>query len=54
MRIVYDPEVDALHIWLQETTVTTKELAEGVSADYDRNGQLAESRSLTPPSVWME
>ncbi len=41
MKIVYDPEVDCLHIWLQETTVTTKELTEGVSADYDRNGQLA-------------
>ena len=41
MKIVYDPKVDALHIWLQETTVTTKELADGVSADYDRNGQLA-------------
>jgi len=41
MKIVYDREVDALHIWLQETTVTTKEIAEGVSADYDRNGQLA-------------
>ncbi len=41
MKIVYDPDVDALHIWLQETTVTTKEVAEGVSADYDRNGQLA-------------
>ena len=38
MKIVYDPEVDALHIWLQETTVTTKEVAEGISADYDRNG----------------
>jgi len=41
MKIVYDPEVDTLHIWLQETTVTTKELADGVSADYNRNGQLA-------------
>ena len=41
MKIVYDPEMDALHIWLQETTVMTKEIADGVSADYDQNGQLA-------------
>ncbi len=41
MKIVYDPKSDALHIWLQETAVTAKEVAEGVSANYDRNGQLA-------------
>ena len=41
MKIVYDPVADTLHLWLQETTVTTKELGDGVSADYDRNGQLA-------------
>lgn len=41
MKIVYDPQADTLHLWLQETTVTIKELAEGVSADYDQNGQLA-------------
>lgn len=41
MKIVYDAEADALHILFQETTVTTKHLAEGIAADYDRNGQLA-------------
>ena len=41
MKIVYDREVDALHVWLQEATVTTVELAPGIAADYDRDGQLA-------------
>lgn len=41
MRITYDPEADALYIRFQETTVTTKHLAEGVAADYDRDGRLA-------------
>ena len=41
MKIVYDPEVNALHISLRETTVTTEELAEGIAADYDALGQLA-------------
>lgn len=41
MKISYDAEVDALSISFRETTVTTKHLAEGISADYDSNGQLA-------------
>ncbi len=41
MKISYDAEVDALSISFRETTVTTKPLAEGISADYDSNGQLA-------------
>jgi uncharacterized protein YuzE len=41
MRISYDPEVDALSIIFRDTTVTTKELAEGIAADYDRDGRLA-------------
>jgi YD repeat-containing protein len=41
MRITYDQEVDALYIRLQETTVTTKHLAEGIAADYDAEGRLA-------------
>jgi uncharacterized protein YuzE len=41
MRIAYDPEVDALSITFRETTVTTKHLAEGIAADYDREGRLA-------------
>lgn len=41
MRITYDPEVDALYIRFMETTVTTKHLAEGLAADYDKDGILA-------------
>jgi len=36
MNISYDAEVDALSIAFRETTVTTKHLAEGISADYDK------------------
>ena len=41
MRISYDAEADALSITFRETTVTTKHLAEGIAADYDRDGRLA-------------
>ena len=41
MKITYDPEVDALSIIFRETTVTSKHLAEGITADYDRDGRLA-------------
>ena len=41
MKISYDPEVDALSIVFRETTVTSKHLAEGITADYDRDGRLA-------------
>jgi uncharacterized protein YuzE len=41
MKISYDPEVDALSILFRETTVTTKNLGEGIAADYDSEGRLA-------------
>jgi uncharacterized protein YuzE len=41
MKITYDHEVDALYIRFKETTVTTRQLAEGISADYDAEGRLA-------------
>jgi YD repeat-containing protein len=41
MKIVYDPQVDALAITFRDTTVTTKHLAEGIAADYDEQGRLA-------------
>ena len=40
MRIVYDPQVDALSIIFRDTTVTTQELAEGIAAEYDAEGRL--------------
>lgn len=41
MRITYDPEVDALYIMFKETKVTTKQIGEGIAADYDSQGRLA-------------
>ena len=41
MKITYDPEVDALSIIFRDTTVTSKHLAEGITAEYDREGRLA-------------
>jgi len=41
MKIAYDPEIDALSIFFRETTVTTRELGEGIAADYDAQGRLA-------------
>ena len=41
MKIVYDPEVDALSITFRETSVTTHELGEGIALDYDEQGKLA-------------
>jgi len=43
MKISYDAEVDALSITFRKTTVTTKHLAEGIVADYDKDGRLAAS-----------
>lgn len=40
MRIRYDPEVDALSIIFRETTVTTRELAEGIEGEFDAQGRL--------------
>jgi len=40
MKITYDAEVDALAIIFQESEVITKELAEGITAEYDRNSRL--------------
>ena len=39
--ITYDREVDALYIRFTETTVLTKELGEGIAADFDADGRLA-------------
>ncbi len=42
MKITYDPEVDAVYIRFRETTVTIQHLAEGIAADYDVEGHLAD------------
>ena len=36
MKISYDAEVDALSITFRETTVTTRHLTEGISADHEK------------------
>ena len=41
MRIAYDKEVDALRIIFRETTVTSKELGDGIAVDMDAEGRLA-------------
>lgn len=41
MRITYDSEVDALYIRFKDTTGTTRHLENGVSLDYDTQGNLA-------------
>ena len=40
MKISYDSEVDALSIVFRETSVTTKQLAEGIAAEYDSEDRL--------------
>jgi uncharacterized protein YuzE len=41
VKLIYDEEIDALSIVFRDTTVTTKQLAEGIAADYDSQGRLA-------------
>jgi YD repeat-containing protein len=58
MTITYDREVDALYIRFKETTVTTKQLGEGIAVDYDAEGRLAgieildAARRLDDPDVF--
>ena len=41
MKLNYHPETDSLYIDLSEkTSVETREISEGVSLDYDANGNL--------------
>ncbi len=41
MKITYDSSIDALYIRFLDTTVTTKNVGEGVAFDYDEDGKLA-------------
>ncbi len=41
MRIAYDAKVDALSIIFRETAVTTRPLAEGITAEFDKDNRLA-------------
>ena len=48
MRISYDSEVDALYIRFRETTVTTKELGEGIAVDVDADLIYSGDIQFTP------
>jgi uncharacterized protein YuzE len=41
MKITYDAEVDAMSITFSETTVTTRDLGDGIAAEFDADGKLA-------------
>ena len=41
MEILYDKEVDALHILFKNTTVITKRLSDDLAVDYDSSGKIA-------------
>ncbi|MBI2435275.1 MAG: DUF2283 domain-containing protein [Candidatus Hydrogenedentes bacterium] len=40
MKIAYDAAVDALSITFSDATVTTRDLGDGLAADYDAEGRL--------------
>ena len=60
MKITYDQDVDALYIQFKKTTVTTKQVAEGIAIDYDAEGRLAgieildAVRSVGDPAVFRQ
>jgi uncharacterized protein YuzE len=41
VKISYDSQADILYIRFLETTVTTKNVSDGVAFDYDSDGNLA-------------
>jgi len=41
MKVTYNKQTDVLYISFQETTVTTKELEEGLAVDYAKDGTVA-------------
>jgi uncharacterized protein YuzE len=40
MKIAYDAEVDAMNITFSDTTVTTRDLGDGIVAELDSDGKL--------------
>lgn len=41
MKITYDAEVDAMSITFSDLTVTTRDLGDGIAAEFDAAGNLA-------------
>jgi len=60
VRIRYDAAVDALSIIFRETTVTTRDLADGVVGEFDADGRLVgleildASRKFNDPSAFQQ
>ena len=51
MRIRYDPEVDALSVTFRDTTVTTRDLADGIIGDPSTLREVTlEGVGLTAPT----
>ena len=40
MKITYDAAVDAMSITFSDTTVTTRDLGDGIAAEFDADGRL--------------
>ena len=40
MKISYDAEVDAMSITFSDTTVTSRDLGDGIAAEFDAEGKL--------------
>jgi len=40
MKITYDAEVDAMSITFADTTVTTRDLGDGLATEFDAQGRL--------------
>jgi uncharacterized protein YuzE len=40
MKITYDVEVDAISITFSDTTVTTRDLGDGIAAEFDAEGKI--------------
>lgn len=40
MKITYDAEVDVMNITFSDTTVTTRDLGDGLAAEFDADGKL--------------
>jgi uncharacterized protein YuzE len=60
MRFRYDAEVDALSMVFRETSVTTRDPAEGIAGEYDGEGHLVglevldASRRFGDPSTFRQ
>ena len=52
MRLRYDTEVDALSVIFRDTTVTTRELADGIVGEFDAEDRLVGLEILDAAIRW--